>query len=202
MCWRFGRVDMLVSPGIERGTELLPTQRFQRNLRFGSAVVLGQLFQEVLKVIHFISAGVFLAVAAAVLPTLAENSVRDEDQTLGKRFSISPESLPKPAPEQAVSNPPVTIERGDRQPHVPEGFSVSLFAENLKQPRHLLVLPNGNVLLAEQEANHVLLLRDADVDGRAEFLQLFATGFNETSLTGSPIVMAKSWSPITRESGP
>ena len=78
-----------------------------------------------------------------------------------------------------MSNPPVTIERGDRQPHVPKGFTVSLFAENLKQPRHLLVLPNGDVLLAEQKANYVLLLRDADVDGRAEFLQLFATGFKE-----------------------
>ena len=77
-------------------------------------------------------AGVFLAVTAATLPSLAEKSVRDEDQALGKRFSISPESLPKPALEQAVSNPPVTVERGDRQPHVPEGFTVSLFAENSK----------------------------------------------------------------------
>jgi hypothetical protein len=76
---------------------------------------------------------------------------------------------------------------------------VSLFAESPKQPRHLLILPNGDVLLSEQEANHVLLLRDADMDGRAEFLQLFATGFQEPY--GSPIVMAKSWSPTMRESG-
>jgi glucose/arabinose dehydrogenase len=130
-------------------------------------------------VFRLVCSTVLLLAAAAVLPALAEISIRNEDQALGKRFSISPEALPKPNPAQAVSNAPVIVERGGRQPKVPEGFAVSLFAENLKHPRHLLVLPNGDVLLAEQEANHVLLLRDADGDGRAEFVQLFASGFKE-----------------------
>jgi glucose/arabinose dehydrogenase len=117
--------------------------------------------------------------AAAVYPAFAETSIRDEDQALGKRFAIAPDSLPKPKPEQAVSNPPVLVERGSRQPNVPEGFAVTLFAEKLDHPRQLLVLANGDVLLAEQQANHVLLLRDADNDGHAEFVQLFASGFKQ-----------------------
>lgn len=120
----------------------------------------------------------FVAIAAAC-PALAETSVHAEDQALGKRFTITPDSLPAPKPEQAVSNPPVIVDRGANQPKVPDGFSVSLFADKLAQPRQLLVLPNGDVLLAEQTANHVLLLRDANADGSAEFVQLFATGFKQ-----------------------
>ena len=49
-------------------------------------------------------------------------------------------------------------------PQVPPGFIATLFATGLANPRRLLVLPNGDVLVAEQSAGYLTLLRD-DGDG-------------------------------------
>jgi glucose/arabinose dehydrogenase len=40
------------------------------------------------------------------------------------------------------------------------------------------VLPNGDVIVAEQRVGHLTLLRDEDGDGRAEWIQRHAEGFN------------------------
>jgi glucose/arabinose dehydrogenase len=80
-------------------------------------------------------------------------------------------------------------------PTAPPGFEVTLYAEGFQRPRWLYVLPNGDVLVAESanaggwrdtltppeqvaarwasgnrghSANRIMLLRDADRDGRAE----------------------------------
>ena len=42
----------------------------------------------------------------------------------------------------------------------------------------LLVLPNGDVILAEQSKGHLTLLRDDDGDGKADWIQRHAEGFN------------------------
>lgn len=103
--------------------------------------------------------------------------VRHSDQALGKRFEVKPESLPKPNPKQAVTNPPVTIDRGSRKPQVPKGFEVTLFAGKLDNPRQMLVLPNGDVLVAEEDANQIMLLRASAGRGKVDMMQLFAKGF-------------------------
>ena len=43
---------------------------------------------------------------------------------------------------------------------VPPGFTATPFATGLANPRRLLVLPNGDVLVAEQSAGYLTLLRD------------------------------------------
>jgi glucose/arabinose dehydrogenase len=60
-------------------------------------------------------------------------------------------------------------------PTAPPGFAVNAYARDLANPRWLLVLPNGDVLVAEPRrgkaadgADRVTLLRDADGDGVAE----------------------------------
>ncbi len=50
----------------------------------------------------------------------------------------------------------------------PAGFKISAFATGLKNARILAVAPNGNVYLSRREQGDVLLLRDADNDGRAD----------------------------------
>ena len=45
-------------------------------------------------------------------------------------------------------------------PQVPPGFTATPFATGLANPRRLLVLPNGDVLVAEQSVGYVTLLRD------------------------------------------
>ena len=86
-------------------------------------------------------------------------------------------------------------------PTAPPGFVVTKFAEGLEHPRWLLVLPNGDVLVAESSSeagkpkdfrgwaaqfimgsagaagkspNKIILLRDADGDGVAETRSVFA----------------------------
>ncbi|KRR28604.1 PQQ-dependent sugar dehydrogenase [Bradyrhizobium retamae] len=49
----------------------------------------------------------------------------------------------------------------------------------LEHPRRLLVLPNGDVLVAEQKAGYLTLLRDEDGDGKADWIQRHAEGLNQ-----------------------
>jgi glucose/arabinose dehydrogenase len=63
---------------------------------------------------------------------------------------------------------------------VPPGFSVTVFARTgLASARNLIVAPNGDVLVAEQSAGRVTLLRDSDGDGRAELTTTFAANFSQ-----------------------
>ncbi|AWL05091.1 YbhB/YbcL family Raf kinase inhibitor-like protein [Massilia oculi] len=50
----------------------------------------------------------------------------------------------------------------------PQGFTVSAFATGLKNARIIAVAPNGDVYLSRRDQGDVLLLRDADGDGRAD----------------------------------
>ena len=90
-------------------------------------------------------------------------------------------------------------------PKAPPGFLVTRFAEGMDHPRWLYVLPNGDVLVAESATeanpadqkglrgwfarrlltavgamkhspNKIILLRDADGDGRAETRTVFGQG--------------------------
>ena len=51
---------------------------------------------------------------------------------------------------------------------VPSGFEVSKFAEGLGKPRVLAVADDGTVYVTRRDAGDVLMLRDADGDGKAE----------------------------------
>lgn len=105
--------------------------------------------------------------------------------------------------------PPMRIARpvgwGDETPRAPDGFVVTALATDLRIPRQMLVLPNGDILVAEgrgggapalrpkdviagvikkqgntkvEGGDRVTLLRDADNDGRAEVRTVFIDGLN------------------------
>ncbi|MGH8029761.1 MAG: PQQ-dependent sugar dehydrogenase, partial [Arenimonas sp.] len=90
---------------------------------------------------------------------------------------------------------------GDRRPVVPDGYAITAIATDLLIPRQTLVLPNGDILVAEGRGGHapklrpkdliaskvkvagtsqvasgnrVTLLRDADGDGTYELKTVFA----------------------------
>jgi glucose/arabinose dehydrogenase len=50
----------------------------------------------------------------------------------------------------------------------PQGFTVSVFAKDLKNVRWLQVAPNGDVYASRRDQGDVLLLRDTDGDGAAD----------------------------------
>jgi len=54
------------------------------------------------------------------------------------------------------------------QLHVPEGFKVNVFARELKNARVLAVAPSGDVYVSRRDQGDVLLIKDANNDGRAD----------------------------------
>lgn len=101
------------------------------------------------------------------------------EQAVGARFRVDAARLEAPYTGPAVRNSPVIVPRAGRIPEVPPGFSVTLYAENLDSPRELMVLPNGDVVVSLQNAGHLMLMRDDDGDGRADWLQRHAAQFNK-----------------------
>jgi glucose/arabinose dehydrogenase len=61
-------------------------------------------------------------------------------------------------------------------PTVPQGFRVNVFASDFKRPRWLTVAPNGDIFLAENGANQIVVLRDPQNTGGAQQREVFATG--------------------------
>jgi len=105
-------------------------------------------------------------------------------------------------PSMTIADP---IEWGDQKPTVPEGYTVSAIATDLQIPRQTLVLPNGDIIVAEgrggnapklrpkdviagyikakgttsvKSGNRLTLLRDADGDGVYELQKVFADNLN------------------------
>ncbi|GAA4015244.1 sorbosone dehydrogenase family protein [Sphingomonas swuensis] len=123
-----------------------------------------------------------------------------------EQYGPNPE-LPKP--ERGLI-PPMTIADpagwGDRRPTVPQGYQVTAIATDMKIPRQSLVLPNGDILVAEGKGggdapivrpkdliagyfkkkgtssvkggDRLTLLRDANGDGTYEGRTVFAEKLN------------------------
>jgi len=100
------------------------------------------------------------------------------DQELGRRFTVKPEDMPPPYTSTVAASRSIVIPYAGQVPRVPEGFAVTAFATGLTHPRRLLVLPNGDVIVAEQRVGYLTLLRDQDGDGKADWIERHAEGFN------------------------
>jgi glucose/arabinose dehydrogenase len=129
-------------------------------------------------------------------------------------------SRPAPSLEQYGTNPQLPAQErgmlpdmkiakpaawGERQPIVPAGYRIGAIATGLAIPRQTLVLPNGDILVAEgrggndpklkpkdviasyikakgtspvKGGNRLTLLRDADGDGKYELRSVFADGLD------------------------
>src|SRR5262245_22194382 len=88
---------------------------------------------------------------------------------IGRRFRLDPAELPAPKVGPIVTNRPLTMPYAGQSLQVPPGFTATVFATGLANPRRLLVLPNGDVLVAEQSAGYLTLLRD-DGEGKAKWI--------------------------------
>ena len=141
---------------------------------------------------HFAGAAVMAAIATTVLspagaqpgnPPLPKKTATFDpatlpDQEIGRRFSIKAEDLPPPKSGPVVSSRSLTLPYEGQRPRAPEGFTVTAFATGLEHPRRLLVLPNGDVIVAEQKKGYLTLLRDEDGDGKAEWIERHLEGLN------------------------
>ena len=101
--------------------------------------------------------------------------------------------LPPPYATRGVAKPSRIVNwPADKLPVAPEGFEVSLFADDLDNPRTIYVLPNGDVLVMESlrrdGESRVLLFRDMNKDGRPDQRHVFLRGLNRAfgmTLVGS-----------------
>ncbi|MCU1308985.1 MAG: cytochrome c, class [Candidatus Angelobacter sp.] len=87
--------------------------------------------------------------------------------------------LPEPNPSESVDNGPDVIPRpSNAWPQALPGFKVDLYAQGLKNPRLIRTAPNGDVFLAESRAGEIKVFRGIGKDGKAEKMEVFATGLN------------------------
>jgi len=99
------------------------------------------------------------------------------DQELGRRFLIKAEALPPPKSDPIAASRSLVVPYAGQVPRVMEGFTATPFVTGLEHPRRLLVLPNNDVIVAEQKTGYLTLLRDQDGDGKADFIERFADDF-------------------------
>lgn len=112
---------------------------------------------------------------AADAATLRENFAVEHE--IGRRFHLDTASLPPPHLQRSAGNGPRVVARNRQGLTVPPGFTATLFAAGIANPRRLLVLPDGDVLVAQQGPGQVLRLRD-DGSGRAASGERYAGPFN------------------------
>src|SRR5882672_3236558 len=105
--------------------------------------------------------------APAPKEDLAQNFAAEHE--IGRRFQIDPANLPAPKTPPVVTNRSLIVPYDGQVPQVAPGFTATPFATGLANPRRLLVLANGDVLVAEQGVGYLTLLRD-DGEGRAKWI--------------------------------
>src|SRR5215471_20393438 len=140
---------------------------------------------------HIVLAGL-AAGALAVLAAVAHHNVargqaspsRDElaqnfaaEHEIGRRFHVDPNDLPAPKTPPIVTNRSLTLPFNGQSLQVPPGFEATPYVTGLVNPRRLLVLPNGDVLVAEQGAGYLTLLRD-DSSGHAGWIERHVEDLN------------------------
>ena len=89
---------------------------------------------------------------------LAQNFAAEHE--IGRRFHIDLNDLPAPKTPPIVTNRSLTVPFNGQSLQVPPGFEATPYVTGLVNPRRLLVLPSGDVLVAEQSAGYLTLLRD------------------------------------------
>src|SRR4029453_14948479 len=137
-------------------------------------------YRETIMTSHSLTLLFTLALALCALPALAQptaappapDALKENflaEHEIGRRFSIDPTQLPAPKSSPIVTNRSLTLPVEGHVPQVPPGFTATLFASGLANPRRLLVLPDGGVLGAEQSPGYLTLLREGS-DGTATWI--------------------------------
>jgi glucose/arabinose dehydrogenase len=121
---------------------------------------------------------------------LAQNFAAEHE--IGRRYHFEPNDLPPPKTGPIVADRSMIVPFNGQKLEVPPGFTAEPFVTGLVNPRRLLVLPNGDVLVAEQSAGYVTLLRD-DGEGRAKWINRHVEDLNRPyglALRGDEILVA------------
>src|SRR5438477_6815501 len=98
-----------------------------------------------------------------------------ESDSPGVRRKITVADLPPPSSNVlAINMPRVARRPPDTQPKVPARFKIELYASGFRDPRFLLMAPNGDIFVVESRANQIKVLRDTNGDGKPDVTEIFA----------------------------
>ncbi|HUE20217.1 MAG TPA: sorbosone dehydrogenase family protein [Bryobacteraceae bacterium] len=101
-------------------------------------------------------------------------------QQPGTRRKITLANLPEPYSTQSADNRPHIVARpADAWPKALPGFTVTQFATGLQNPRLVRRAPNGDLFVAESEPGRIRVLRGIGADGKAQTVEIFATGLTQ-----------------------
>ncbi|RZJ69817.1 MAG: sorbosone dehydrogenase family protein [Flavobacterium sp.] len=135
---------------------------------------------------------------------IACSQKKEQGQAAKPTSAIDDKQLPKPFATESVTNYSDVIGwKENETPKAPDGFTVSKYAGGFENCRWMYVLPNGDVVVAESNSNYsvpkqvgakiigagkannvsksadrIILLRDADKDGKPEVRETFLTKEN------------------------
>ena len=134
-------------------------------------------------VMSVITAGLWLSsLAAQPNPVPGDNSELNQnfatEHEIGRRFHFDPADLPAPKTGPIVTDRSLIVPYSEQSLQVPEGFVAAPYVTGLASPRRILVLPNGDVLVVEQSAGYVTLLRD-DGEGHAKWINRHVEDLNK-----------------------
>ncbi|PBB67634.1 sorbosone dehydrogenase [Mesorhizobium sp. WSM4312] len=98
----------------------------------------------------------------------------------GVRRLIKPEDLPKPYVTKSVSNSAGLADMPTgAKPQLPPGFSAELIASGIDNPRAVRVAPNGDLFVANSEANQIRVYRLAKDSAKPAEDRIFAGNLNQ-----------------------
>jgi glucose/arabinose dehydrogenase len=98
----------------------------------------------------------------------------------GLRRLITPEDLQAPYVTKSASNGAGLAERPQGAgPKLPPGFSAEIIASGIANPRVVRVAPNGDLFVADSQANQIRVYRLAEGSAKPTGKAIFAGGLNQ-----------------------
>jgi glucose/arabinose dehydrogenase len=151
---------------------------------------------------HFIYIPLLALLAACGSPQKKADPAKADSVSTDVKQEVD---LPAPFETKSVKNYCEVIGwPAGKTPVAPAGFTVSLFADSLRNPRNIYIAPNGDILVSEantepkgvkkigakitgvdksqnlgKSANRITLLRDANGDGKPDMQSVFLSNLNQ-----------------------
>lgn len=143
-----------------------------------------------------VAVGTAYALGGAIWPRYGHPpsvaTMSDKPPTASRNFGIAPTV-------ERVLEVPARFRRGPfAETHrlsVPAGFRISVFAAGLGSPRFLAVGPDGSLYVSVPQQGRVLVLPDADRDGVADRVVVFAEGLGRPhglAFRGNDLIIAET----------
>jgi len=152
----------------EGWSKMIPMRGPKSLIRTGLALALSA---------HF---SVALACAQAPRSVTTKNASDGANAAPLRRYLITPETLPPPFATPDATNPPRLIPQPPgAKLNMPAGFAIETYAEGFQRPREMALAPNGDVFVSDSEAGQIIVLRDANGDGKPDQRSVFASGLTQ-----------------------